>query len=155
MNRTRGMAATSRATPAGGRAMTLVEVLAVVVILGLVAGTFLVGFSGSLGKAKHELAKSGISLIAGRIELYRMEAGQWPSNDDGLGTLSDPQADPSAVFYLSQDQLLDPWNRPYLYLTPGPDGHPYEVLTYGADGRVGGTGEDADVSSVNLRRVQP
>lgn len=136
------------------RAMTLVEILAVVVILGLVAGTLLVGFSGSFGKAKHELAKSGIGVIVGKVELYRIEKSQWPSNELGLAALSD--AAPSSSYYLGSDKLLDPWGRPYLYVMPGPDGHPYEVLSYGADGQPGGDAgtENADISSVNLRGSQ-
>jgi general secretion pathway protein G len=133
--------------------MTLVEILAVVVILGLIAGTLLIGFSGSFGKARHELARSGIGIIAGQLEKYRLERGSWPGNDIGLGALTDGRATPSSAFYLSPGQLLDPWKRPYLYVAPGPDGHPYEILTYGADGRPGGAPgtEDADLSSVDLR----
>lgn len=133
--------------------MTLVEILAVVVILGLVAGTLLIGFSGSFGKAKHELAKTGIGLIASKIELYRIDQGSWPTNELGLKALSDGNAPPTASYYLGPDKLLDPWNRPYLYVTPGPDGHPYEVISYGSDGQPGGavSSEEADLSSVNLR----
>lgn len=133
--------------------MTLVEILAVVVILSLVAGTLLIGFSGSFGKAKHELAKSGIGIIAGQLEKYRLEKGSWPGNEIGLAVLTDGHATPSASYYLSPGQLMDPWKRRYLYVTPGPDGHPYEILSYGADGQPGGppTSEDADISSVNLR----
>lgn len=133
--------------------MTLVEILAVVVILGLIAGTLLVGFSGSFGKAKHELAKSGIGIIVSQLETYRLEHSAWPSNDQGLAVLTDGQATPSASYYLNPGQLLDPWDRSYLYVTPGPDGHPYEVLTYGADGQPGGEGEIADISSTNLRGI--
>lgn len=135
--------------------MTLVEILAVVVILGLVAGTLLVGFSGSFGKAKHELAKSGIGVIVGKVEMYRIEKSEWPSNELGLQALAD--APPTSSYYLSADKLLDPWGRSYLYVTPGPDGHPYEVISYGADGQPGGApeSENADVSSVNLRGKQP
>jgi len=133
--------------------MTLVEVLAVVVILGLVAGTLLMGFSGSFGKAKHELAKSGIGVIVTQLEKYRLEEGAWPGNDQGLSVLTDGQASPTAAYYLGGGQLLDPWGRSYLYICPGPDGHPFEVLSYGADGQPGGSSgtEEADVSSVNLR----
>lgn len=133
------------------RAMTLVEVLAVVVILGMLAATLAVGFSGAFGKGRQELARTGIAMIAGKLEIYRMEHGAWPGNDVGLSALSDGHAAPGAAYYLSPDKLIDPWNRPYFYITPGPDGHPFEVLTYGADGRPGGEGEDADISSVNLR----
>jgi general secretion pathway protein G len=135
------------------RAMTLVEILAVVVILGLIAGTLLVGFSGAFGKAKHELAKSGISVVVSKIEVYRIEKNTWPTIDQGLAVLSDGEAAPTASYYLSPDKLLDPWGKPYLYICPGPDGHPYEVLSYGADGQPGGASgtEEADISSVNLR----
>ncbi len=132
--------------------MTLVEILAVVVILGLIAGTLLVGFSGAFGKAKHELAKSGIGAVVQKIEIYRMDKQTWPSNELGLAALSEGHAAPTAAYYLSPDQLRDPWNRTYLYVTPGPDGHPYEVLSYGADGQPGGEAgtENADISSTNL-----
>lgn len=135
--------------------MTLVEILAVVVILGLIAGTLLVGFSGSFGKAKHELAKSGIGIIASQLEKYRLEHSAWPSNDQGLSILTDGQARPTDSYYLNPGQLRDPWDRTYLYLTPGPDGHPYEILSYGADGQPGGEGENADITSVNLRGDAP
>ena len=133
--------------------MTLIEILAVVVILGLVAGTLLVGFSGSFGKAKHELAKSGIGVVVSQVEKYRLEKGSWPTNEVGLNVLSDGQASPTCAYYLSAGQLLDPWNRPYLYVMPGPNGHPYEILSYGADGQPGGSAgtEEEDVTSTNLR----
>lgn len=141
--------------PVGG--MTLVEILAVVVILGLVAGTLLVGFSGTFGKAKHELAKSGIGVIVSKIELYKIEVGGWPGNELGLKVLSDGHAAPTSSYYLSPDKLLDPWGKPYLYVTPGPEGHPYEILCYGADGLPGGAlgTENADLTSVHLRGAQP
>jgi general secretion pathway protein G len=131
--------------------MTLVEVLAVVVILGLLAATLAVSFSGAFGKGKHELAKTAIGLIVGKVELYRIEKSSWPTNDTGLSVLTDGQATPSASFYLSPDQLIDPWGNRYLYAQPGPEGHPYEILSYGGDGQPGGDGENADISSVHLR----
>lgn len=135
--------------------MTLVEVLAVVVILGLIAGTLAVGFSGAFGKGKRELAKAGIGQVIAKLELYKMEKSDWPSTDVGLAALTDGLAAPTAAYYLPADRLLDPWGRRYLFLTPGPNGHPYEVLTYGADGQPGGEGENADLSSINLRGEQP
>lgn len=127
--------------------MTLVEVLAVVVILGLLAGTLAVGFSGAFGKGKHELAKTQIGLIKGKLESYRIEHDAWP--EQGLNTLAD--AAPTKSYYLSSDQLTDPWGRAYELIVPGPDGHPYEIITYGADGAPGGEDENADITSINLR----
>ena len=133
------------------RGMTLLEVLAVVVILGLVAATLVVSFSGSFGKAKHELAKTGIAQIQQKLEIYHLEKDAWPGNDVGLGVLSDGHASRSSAYYIEPDKLLDPWNRPYWFVVPGPEEHSYEILSYGADGAAGGEGEDEDISSTNLR----
>lgn len=132
--------------------LTLVEILAVVVILGLIAGTLTVGLSGSFGKAKSELARSGIAQVAQKIETYRMEHGAWPALDQGLAVLTIGIAKPSDAYFVEPDQVLDPWGRPFLYVTPGPDGRPFEVLTYGADGQPGGEGENRDISSAALRQ---
>jgi general secretion pathway protein G len=141
----------TRARPNG---MTLVEVLAVVVILGLLASILLMGFSSTFGRAKTELTKSGIGVIVGKVELYRLEKSAFPTNDVGLKALTDGMATPAASFYLPPDKLADPWGRPYLYIAPGPNGLPFEVLTLGADGQAGGEGEDLDVSSANLRDLK-
>lgn len=134
------------------RGMTLVEILAVVVILGLIAASLLtVTVTGGLAKGKRELARTGVGLIVSRLEAYRIEHDSWPDPAVGLAALSDGQAAPTAPYYLGRDQLTDPWGRSYQYVVPGPGGHPYEVICLGADGQVGGSGEDADLSSVSLR----
>lgn len=135
------------------RGMTLVEILAVVVILGLLAGTLLVGFSGSFGMAKHELARSGIGVIVNKLETYRIEHGEWPDNTIGLAALSNGHATPQDAYYLSTNQLRDPWNHRYYLVIPGPGGYPYEIISYGADGQPGGEpgSEDQDISSIDLR----
>ena len=130
--------------------MTLVEVLAVVVILGILAATLAIGFGGAIGKSKQHLARTGIGQIVQRVEAYRLEEGSFPAVDLGLAALSDGHAAPTEAYYLGPDQLTDPWGHPYLYVNPGPGGHPYEILSYGADGAMGGQGEDADLTSVNL-----
>lgn len=141
---------TTQNTHTQRRGMTLVEVLAVVVILGLLAATLTAGFSGVFGKGKRELARTGIGIIVGKLETYRIEHGAWP---ESLNALTSPSASPSAAYYLGQSQLLDPWGNPYRLVVPGPDEHPYEVLSLGSDGALGGEGEAADVSSINMRDV--
>lgn len=138
----------SRATQRG---FTLVETLAVLVILGLLASVLLVNFSGGVGRGKQELAKTGIGVVVQKVEMYRVDKGQWPPNDLGLAVLSDGHSKPTDAWYLGKDQLLDPWKRPYVFAAPGPDEHPYEVVSLGADGHLGGDGENADLTSVHLR----
>jgi general secretion pathway protein G len=128
--------------------MTLVEILAVVVILGLLAVTLTVGISGKMGKAKSEIARTQIGQIVAQVQTYQLEKRTLPSANQGLALLTTPVAEPAAAYYLEPNKLMDPWGNPYLYVLPGPAGHPFEVLSYGADGQPGGGGDAADISSV-------
>jgi general secretion pathway protein G len=47
--------------------------------------------------------------------------------------------------YLQRDIPNDPWNHPYIYRFPGKTPGKPEILSYGADGAPGGTGENADI----------
>ncbi len=129
--------------------MTLVEILAVVVILGLLAVTLTVGIAGKMGKAKSEIAKTQISQIVAQIQTFQLDKRALPTAAQGLTVLTSPASDPSAAFYIEPGKLLDPWNNPYLYVIPGPAGHPFEVVSYGADGQPGGAHDAADISSVS------
>lgn len=139
--------------PHARRAMTLVEILAVVVILGLVAGILAVSFGGGVSKAKFEAAKTAISIIESRLETYHLEHGTYPGSDVGLKALSDGHATPTSAYYLKPDQLIDPWENPYQYMAPGRNGHPFEVVSFGEDGQRGGTDNAADLSSADLGRA--
>jgi general secretion pathway protein G len=88
------------------------------------------------------------------VERYREDCGEYPSARDGLNALV---VDPGVVGwhgpYLENRVPLDPWHRPYIYLLSA-DSAP-EILSYGADGKPGGEGFDADISSRNPWRSIP
>lgn len=135
-------------------AMTLVEVLAVVVILGLLAGVLAVSFRGQVGRAKHEIAKTNIAIIVQALETYSIETGDLPATDTGLSALTSVPAGRGEP-YLRQDKIVDPWGNPFVYLSPAPSGAAYVVMSYGADGQAGGAAgtEDEDISSESLARA--
>ena len=130
--------------------LTLVEMLAVVIILGLIAAALTTTFSGQVGRAKTEIAKSGIGTVVAAIETYGLERGEIPSMEQGLRVLTQRPSG-RAEAYLKPDQIIDPWGNEYAYITPGAESR-YEVISYGADGRPGGEAgsEDADISSERL-----
>ncbi|MGP1345528.1 MAG: type II secretion system protein GspG [Phycisphaerales bacterium] len=134
------------------RGMTLVEVLAVVVILGLIAATLVYSFGGQVGRARRELAKSGIAAIVQALETHAIETGAYPEMGDGLIALTRPISG-RATPLLQPDKLIDPWDNPYQYIVPGPNSAPYQVVSYGSDGAPGGEpGTDAaDILSDQLR----
>ncbi len=131
--------------------MTFVELLAVLVILGLIAGVLAVSFAGRFARGKQEIARTQLSLISQAIETYRIEHGEWPPMNQGLSALTTPQAAPTASYFLKPDQIRDPWDQLYALIIPGPDGYPFEILTYGSDAQPGGEGEAQDLSSIRVR----
>jgi general secretion pathway protein G len=133
------------------RAMTFVELLAVLVILGLVAGVFTISIAGRFNQSKRELAKSQMGLIHGQVQTYYALKSELPPADRGLSVLTSPDASPTDGFYMTEDQLLDPWGNRFYIIVPGPSGEPFELVSYGADGQPGGTDENADLSSLNMR----
>ncbi len=134
------------------RGLTLIEVLAVVVILGMLAGILVVSFGGQMGKARRELAKTGIGVVVGALEGYALDNnGAYPTMQQGLEVLTQKPPGRNEP-YLKPDKLIDPWGEPYKYEVPGPNGA-YLVLSYGSDKQAGGeAGSDAaDITSDNLR----
>jgi general secretion pathway protein G len=110
----------------------------VVVIIGLLAGLITYATSGYLARAKAQRAKADLKTLAGAVDSFYGSNSRFPTNQEGLKVLVGP--------YIQVLQN-DPWGRPYLYVQPGRNGAPFEIVTYGADGREGGTGADADLSN--------
>jgi general secretion pathway protein G len=128
---------------------TLLELLVVLVILGLLAGLVAPQVFSYLGRARTDTARIQIENLGGLLDLYRLDVGRYPSEDEGLRALLDrpPGLQGWNGPYLTRaDALLDPWGRPYLYRQPGRHG-PYDLYSLGADGVEGSTGENADVTN--------
>jgi general secretion pathway protein G len=122
------------------RAFTLVEIMIVVVIIGLMAGIITYATTGMLDKAKHKRAITDIVTLAGAVDLFHGDRGKYPTNQEGLAVLA-----PQYVKVLQND----PWGRPYQYVQPGRSGA-YDIISYGADGREGGSGADADITNSDV-----
>lgn len=129
-------------------AFTLIELLVVVAIIGLLAGYVGPKYFGQLGKAEVKAARAQIDAIEKALDQYRLDVGRYPTNEQGLNALISQPTGVSkwAGPYLKKGLPLDPWNKPYLYKSPGQHGD-VDVFSYGRDGTPGGTGEDADVTN--------
>ncbi len=130
------------------RGFTLIELLIVMVILGLLAAIVVPKYSNQAGKAKLKDAKVQISLLETAIEVYKLEVGKFPTQEQGLEAL---RVKPGGEKkwdgpYLKKKVPLDPWGNPYIYKFPG-DHEDYDIISYGADGNPGGEGKNVDVVS--------
>jgi general secretion pathway protein G len=128
--------------------LTLLEVMVVLAIVALIAGLATPRLMESFGRAKSQTAKIQMENLKGAIQLFYLDVGRYPSEAEGLQALVvAPQgADGWLGPYLESDtHKSDPWERPFLYRSPA-DEKPFEIMTYGRDGRAGGTREDSDIS---------
>ena len=139
----------SRGTSAAKRhshGFTLIELLVVLAILTLLAGLVGPRVLSQLGGAKAKTAGVQIADLDKSLELFKLDVGRFPTTEEGLEALVKK---PGSVAgwtgpYLKGGVPADPWNHPYRYANPGPNGG-IEILSLGSDGAPGGEGEAADL----------
>ena len=128
---------------------TLIELLVVLVILGLLAAFAAPQVLSYLGQAKTDAARAQVQNIASILDLYRLNVGSYPSEEEGLGALLEPPPDAprwNGPYVKRRDALVDPWGQLYVYRYPGEFGD-YDLYSLGADQAEGGEGEDQDITS--------
>ena len=142
----------SRPRRRSARGFTLLELLVVLAILALLAAFVAPRVFNYLSGAKSDVAGLQMQSIRTALDFYRLDTGRFPSESEGLKALVERPASTPAGWngpYLQGATLpLDPWSRAYLY-APDDATDGYVLSTLGADGRVGGDGEDRDLTLRN------
>lgn len=138
--------AAQRPRPSRARGMTLIELLVVLVILTLVAGLIGPRVLDQLGGAKAKTAAVQIKELEQSLDLFKLDVGRYPSDAEGLRSLIERPGSANGWNgpYLKKDLPNDPWGGAYQYKFPGRNGAP-DVFSFGADGKAGGEGENADI----------
>jgi general secretion pathway protein G len=135
----------------GQSGFTLIEMLVVITIIGLIVALVGPRVLNYLSESKVKAARIQIQSFTSALDLFYMDAGRYPSSAEGLDVLVRPMAGVVAWNgpYLRGGTVpKDPWGARYVYRSPGVRG-PYDVISYGSDGREGGTGLAADISSAD------
>ncbi len=137
---------------------TLLEILVAVTIIAILATIVGVKVANEPGRARVAKAKTYIASLNTALKLYRMDNSMYPTMEQGLDALCNKPSRPPIPHNYRQDGYmegssiaLDPWQHEYVYMVPGPDRHPYDIISYGSDGEPGGTGEAADIHSSELK----
>lgn len=135
--------------PAAERGFTLLELLVVLAILGLLAAIVGPQVIKYLGSSKTQAAQVQVKNVAASLQLFRLDAGRYPGNEEGLKALvKAPSSVPmwNGPYLPDESAITDPWGKPYQMKVPGDHGE-VDVFSLGSDGQVGGTGEARDVGN--------
>lgn len=136
------------------KGFTLVELMAVLLIVALLAGVAARNFMGTTERAKVTTTKATLKMLHGAVNMFKLHTGRYPTEEMGLYELLE---EPTDVYgwapggYLETTQVpLDAWRNEYVYQLNPESGKPFVIISYGADGREGGEDYDADLYSTDV-----
>lgn len=127
---------------------TLIEVMVVVVILGVLGMIIVPNVMGKVDTSKVKTTQISMRSIAGELNSFKLDNGRYPTTQEGLDALIHQPANAKNYpqeGYLSNSSLKDSWDNDFQYVSPGSSGRPYDLYSFGADGKEGGEGNDADL----------
>lgn len=135
---------------------TLLEIIVVIVIIGLLATVVVQNLAGEVDKARVTKAQADVRALESALNMYKLDNFHFPTTEQGLRALSErPNLPPEARNWRSGGYITalpqDPWGNPYQFLSPGQHGT-IDVFSLGADGKVGGDGDNADIGNWDPQR---
>jgi len=136
---------------------TFIELISVIVILGILAMIVMPRFFGRIDEARITATQLQIKNLEQALRLFYLDNGFYPETEQGLKALIEKPTSgriPSKWReggYLEKNTLpKDAWGNDFIYLSPGSHGEDFEIISLGRDGREGGEGPDADISSSRI-----
>lgn len=134
---------------------TLIEIMVVVVILGILAAIVVPRFLDRPDQAKVTKAQIDMKGLEQSLGLFKLDNGFFPSTQQGLEALVEKPTQGRIPEKFQEGGYLrkvplDPWNNPYLYISPGTHNKDFDLISRGADGQQGGEGFDADINNWEL-----
>lgn len=133
------------------RGFTLIEIMVVVAILGILAALVVPKILSRPDEARIAAARQDVASLMQALKLYRLDNQVYPRTEQGLAALvvkpTTPPIPPNWKPGGYIERLpKDPWRNDYQYLNPGLHGE-IDVYSLGADGELGGEGNNADIGS--------
>jgi general secretion pathway protein G len=128
---------------------SLIEILVVITILASLASIVAINVFGQQEEAQIKQARIEIRTLENALQQFKAMENRFPSKSEGLLRLTEPCG--RAKRPLLDQVPIDPWGNPYIYKSALTSGELPVVLTYGADGKVGGEGVNEDISNMTLR----
>jgi general secretion pathway protein G len=135
------------------RAFTIIEVMAVIVIIGILAGIVAINVVGRIDKARVISTKASLKLLHSAVIQFKFDTGRYPTEDEGLRALVEQPTDVTGWnqggYLETTDIPKDGWGNDFVYKLYPESGKPFVIISYGANGEEGGEGYDADLYSTD------
>jgi len=122
------------------RGYTLIEMLVVLTIISMIVGLVGPRVLGYLGQSRVKTARLQIESLSSALDLFYMDAGRYPTSAEGLDALAKRPSDVENWNgpYLKGSRVpVDPWGHAYHYRALSDHLPPYEIVSFGSDGREG------------------
>jgi general secretion pathway protein G len=136
------------------RGFTLVELMAVLLIIAMLAGIAVKNFMGTTDKAKVTTTKATLRTLHEAVNMFKLDTGRYPSEEAGLLELVEMPTDVEGWApggYLESTEVpRDAWKNEFVYMLNPESGKPFVIISYGADGEEGGEGYDYDLYSTDI-----
>ncbi len=119
---------------------SLIEIMIVVVILGILASIIVPKLMNRPDEARIVRAKQDILAIQNALEMYQLDNGDYPTNEQGLEALvTKPSSSPIPTNWQQYLRKLpiDPWQNPYRYKYPGEHGD-IDIYSDGPNKKING-----------------
>ena len=134
---------------------TMVELMAVLVVLGLLMAVVAKNVVGRIDRARVTTTIASLKELHGAVIQFKFDTGRYPSQEAGLQELVEQPSDVTGWdpdgYLLTTDIPTDAWGRDFIYELYPVSGKAFVIYSYGADGQEGGEGYDADLLSTDAK----
>ena len=140
------------------RAFTMIEIMAVIVIIGILAGIVAVSVVGKIDQARVTATMASLKMLHNAVIQFKLDTGRYPTEEEGLQALIEQPTDVTGWNtggYLETTSLpKDAWGNDFVYQLFPESGKPFVIISYGANGEEGGEGYDTDLYSTDASVTQ-
>ncbi|MEP6483203.1 MAG: type II secretion system major pseudopilin GspG [Rudaea sp.] len=128
--------------PARAAGFTLIEMIAVLVLIGIVMAIVGGKVMQNFQSGEYKAGVAGVHSLEMKVQAFMLDNGGAPQS------LNELVARPGSATnwngpYAKESDLKDPFQHPYLYKAPGEHGD-FDITFYGKDGQPGGDGLNKD-----------
>jgi len=132
---------------------TMVELMAVLIILGLLAALVVTKVAGKIDQARVTTTKANLKSLHMAVNQFKMDTGRFPSEEMGLEELIEQPSDVTSWepggYLETTDIPKDGWGEEFIYERFPESGKAFVIKSFGADKEEGGEGYDTDLLSTD------